>query len=80
MTTIPLKVIKIPDNFEKNNKLYLNGFGGRKHHQKNIECLKMVLNWFNCDIYAESVQKPAILCLLRCGFKRIDNNLFIYRR
>lgn len=66
--------------YEKNNKLYVNAYASRHHHLINMECLKMSLNWFNCDIYAETTHKTAILCLFKCGFKRIDEKLFIYRR
>lgn len=66
--------------YEKENKLYVNAYAGRHHHQQNIECLKMSLNWFNCDIYAETTHKTATFCLLKCGFTRINEKLFIYRR
>lgn len=66
--------------YEKENRLYINAYAGRYHHQQNIECLKMSLNWFNCDIYAETTHKTAIFCLLKCGFIRMNEKLFIYRR
>lgn len=66
--------------FEKEGNLYVNAYASRHHHLENVECLKMSLDWFNCDIYAETTHKTAILCLLKCGFKRITENKFIYRR
>lgn len=66
--------------YEKADKLYVNAYASRHHHLKNIECLKMSLNWFNCDIYAQTTHKTAIFCLYKCDFKRIGENLFIYRR
>ena len=66
--------------FYRGNRLYLNGFATRHHHNENVECVKMVLSWFECDMYAESVRKPAILCLLKAGFKKYKNNIYIYRR
>lgn len=64
--------------FLDNNKLFLNGFAGRKHHKENLECLKMSLKWFNCDIYAEAQNRASALCLIKCGFKRIHSKLFVY--
>jgi len=66
--------------YEEDNKLYVNAFANRHTHLQNLKCFKMSLDWFNCDIYARSKHKTAILCLLKSGFKRIDNNLFIYER
>ena len=59
---------------------YINGVAGKKHHLTNLRGLKWTLNGFNCDIYARSKQKPAILCLLRLGFKKIDKNLYKLER
>ena len=66
--------------FNRGDDLYLNGFATRHHHKENIECVKMVLSWFDCDIYAESTRKPAILCLLRTGFKKFKDNIYKYER
>ena len=53
---------------DKNKKLFLNGFANRKMHLLNLECLKMSLNWFDCDIYATAQNKMSELCLRKCGF------------
>ena len=66
--------------FLRGDDLYINGFATRHHHNENVECVKMVLSWFNCDVYAESIRKPAILCLLKAGFKKLKDNIYIYRR
>ena len=66
--------------YKKDGKTFVNAFAGRKTHKSNIECLKKALNFYKCDIYANSTQKTAILCLLRAGFKKTDNNLYIYKR
>ena len=65
--------------FMENDKLYLNGFSKRKTYYENLICLKMSLKWFNCDIYAEAQNRASALCLLRCGFKRVKNNLFLFK-
>lgn len=64
----------------KNDKLYVNAFAHRHTHLINLECFKLSLTWFNCDIYANSILKSSILCLLRCGFKKIGKNLYKYER
>ena len=64
--------------FPDNGKLFLNAYAGRKHLEDNVECVKMSLDWFNCNIYAEAQNRASALCLLRAGFKRIEGNLFGY--
>lgn len=66
--------------FYRGRNLYLNGFATRHHHKENVECVKMVLSWFDCDMYAESIRKPAILCLLRAGFKKLKGDIYKYER
>lgn len=63
-----------------NNKLWVNGYGVRKKHLFNKTCFKTALKWFNCDIWARSIQKPAIYGLLRCSFKKYENNIYVYRQ
>jgi len=58
--------------------LFLNGFAKRKYHRFNTKVLNKIFSWFNCNIYAKSVQKPAIYLLLKCGFKKISDDLYIY--
>lgn len=64
----------------KNGRVYVNAYAGRHTHLQNIECLKMSLGWFTTDIYAYSIQKPAIYCLLKCGFKKVSENTYKYER
>ena len=65
---------------KEDGKLYLNAFGVRKMHEFNIEALKTMFNWFNCDIYATTPHKTAILCLLRAGFEKINNELYVKKK
>ena len=58
--------------------LFLNGFAKRKMFKLNLECLKLSLSWFNCNIYAEAQNRASALCLLRCGFTRQMENIFVY--
>ena len=64
--------------YEHEGKLFVNAFANR--HKSTLECLKMSLNWFNCDIYANTTQKSAIYGILKCGFKKVGNNLYIFKR
>lgn len=66
--------------FMDDGKLFLNGFASSKHHFENLYCLKLSSSWFNCDIYAEAQNRASALCLLRCGFKRVGNNLFCLKK
>ena len=58
--------------------LYFNGFANRKMHDLCIKCLKMTLNWFKGSIYAEAQNRASALCLVKCGFKRVKDNLFVF--
>ena len=58
-------------------KCYLNGFAKRKMHSLCVECLKKSLTWFKGRVYAEAQNRASALCLLRCGFKRIKEKLFV---
>lgn len=72
--------------FQEFNKFIMNGFAGRKHHKKNIECLNAALTFFTDDIYSQPQNKQAKLCLLRVGFEPCEgdiyheDNLYVYRR
>lgn len=58
-------------------RLMLNAFSKRKMHRLNIECLKMSLKWFKGNIYAEAQNRASALCLIRCGFRRLEGKLFV---
>lgn len=64
--------------YEKQKKLFMNGFAKRGFHEFNLQAVKKIFEWFSSDIYAESIRKPAIYLLLKCGFERISDNLFVY--
>ncbi|MEI7474689.1 MAG: hypothetical protein WCK67_07905 [bacterium] len=64
--------------FKEENKLFITAFAGRKTHLENIKALNIIINQFyNCDIYAETEHKTAIYCILKAGFKKVNNNLYI---
>ena len=64
--------------FKENNKLFLNAFALPKNHLANLECLQLSTTWFKKPIYAEAQNRASALCLLRCGFKRVEGKLFCY--
>ena len=65
---------------DEEGKLFLNGFANRKMHKLNLECLKMSLEWFNTDIYAQAQNRASALCLLRCGFRRDKEDVFVFKK
>ena len=65
---------------DEEEKLFMNAYAGRGHHKENLECVKLSITWFNCDIYAQAQNKASALCLLRCGFEREKDNIFVYRK
>ena len=66
--------------FKSEDKLYVNGFGRRKHHLFNKMCFTKSLSWFDCDVWAKCPHKPAVFGLLSCGFKKYADDLYVYRR
>ncbi len=64
--------------FKENDKLFLNAFALPKNHRANLECLQLSTTWFKKPIYAEAQNRASALCLLRCGFKRVEGKLFSY--
>ena len=64
--------------FKENDKLFLNAFALPKNHLANLECLRMSTSWFKPPIYAEAQNRASALCLLRCGFKRFEKNVFVF--
>ena len=65
--------------FVDDGKLFLNAFAKRKMHKLCLECLKMSLGWFKGEIYAQAQNRASALCLLRAGFKREKENVFVYK-
>ena len=65
--------------FMDDGKLFLNGFAIRKNMKANLHALLLSTTWFRKPIYAEAQNRASALCLLRCGFKRKEGNLFCLR-
>ena len=65
---------------DEDNKLYVNAFAKIKYFFEKLEVLKKSLHWFSSDIYAQAQNRASAYCLLKCGFKRLEGNLFIFKR
>ena len=67
--------------YKRGRRRFVNAFAHRNHHLINLECLKESLKWYKSNIYAEVIDnKCSALCVLRCGFKKVSDNLYVYRR
>lgn len=65
--------------FMENGKLFLNAFSVRKKHSQNLLSLNLAKTWFIPPIYAEAQNRASAFCLLKCGFERVEDNLFVYK-
>ena len=75
-----VKVNAAGQALDEDNKLYVNAFAKRKYFFEKLEVLKKSLHWFSSDIYAQAQNRASAYCLLKCGFKRLEGNLFIFKR
>lgn len=66
--------------YETDGKLWVNAFGIRKKHLFNRYCFETALGWFNCDIWANTRYRDVAWALLRCGFKKQGDNVYVYYR
>lgn len=73
-------VIGVIYYFMIDEKLFLNAFSNRKTFNENLYCLNLSLSWFKTNVYAEAQNRASALCLLRCGFKRVKDNLFVFEQ
>lgn len=66
--------------YEIDGKLWVNGYGVRNKHLFNKKCFEDSLTWFNCDIWANTKYRDVAWALLRCGFKKFDEHIYVYRQ
>ena len=50
---------------------FLNGFSVRKNHEFNMDAVKKILSFYNCDIYSKTKNRTAQFLLKKCGFDLI---------
>ena len=65
--------------YPREDKIFVNAFATRGHHQLNLFILKTVLDIAGCDVYAEPIHKTSKLCVLRLGFEKFKDNIYIYK-
>ena len=63
---------------DDSGRVCLSGFSVRKNYRVVIKAIKFISNLVREDnIYALTDKKSAILVLLRCGFKKIDDETYL---
>ena len=63
---------------DDNGRVCLSGFSVRKNYRVVIKAIKFISNLFHEDnLYALTNKKSAIMVLLRCGFKKIDDETYL---
>lgn len=62
---------------DESERLFMCGASCRKNLLDNIQAIIKVCNAFDNDIYADTDKKEAKICLLKAGFKKINDNLFV---
>lgn len=63
---------------DDNGRVCLSGFSVRKNYDIVIRAIKYISNLFReDDIYSLTNKKSAIMVLLRCGFKKIDDETYL---
>ena len=63
---------------DENGRVCLSGFSVRKNYDIVIRAIKLISDIFHeDDLYSLTNKKSAIMVLLRCGFKKIDNETYL---
>lgn len=63
---------------DDNGRVCLSGFSVRKNYNIVIRAIKLISNIFHKDdLYSLTNKKSAIMVLLRCGFKKIDDETYL---
>ena len=63
---------------DDNGRVCLSGFSIRKNYKNIIKAIKLISDIFHeDDLYALTDKKSAIMVLLRCGFKKIDDETYL---
>ena len=63
---------------DDDGRVCLSGFSVRKNYNIVIRAIKLISDVFHeDDLYALTDKKSAIMVLLRCGFKKIDNETYL---
>ena len=63
---------------DDNGRVCLSGFSVRKNYDIVIRAIKLISDIFHeDDLYSLTNKKSAIMVLLRCGFKKIDDETYL---
>lgn len=63
---------------DDNGRVCLSGFSVRKNYNIVIRAIKLISDVFHeDDLYSLTDKKSAIMVLLRCGFKKIDDETYL---
>ena len=63
---------------DDNGRVCLSGFSVRKNYDNVIRAIKLISDIFHeDDLYSLTDKKSAIMVLLRCGFKKIDDETYL---
>ena len=63
---------------DDNGRVCLSGFSVRKNYDIVIKAIKFISDIFHQDdLYSLTDKKSAIMVLLRCGFKKIDDETYL---
>lgn len=63
---------------DDNGRVCLSGFSKRKIYKKIIKAVNLISNFFHADdLYSMTNKKSAIMVLLKCGFKKVDNETYL---
>ena len=63
---------------DDNGRVCLSGFSVKKNYNNVIKAIKLISDIFHeDDLYSLTNKKSAIMVLLRCGFKKIDDETYL---
>ena len=63
---------------DDNGRVCLSGFSVRNNYDNVIRAIKLISDIFHeDDLYSLTNKKSAIMVLLRCGFKKIDDETYL---
>lgn len=63
---------------DDNGRVCLSGFSIRKNYKNVIKAINFISDLFHLDdLYSLTDKKSAIMVLLRCGFKKIDDETYL---
>lgn len=65
--------------YHQDGKDWVGGFAKRKTHKSCLGAVNKVKGCFT-ELYAQTKQRSAKICLKRAGFEEFENNVLIYRR